>query len=202
MRRRVYNGSKPDMNTLLLLHAEDFTDSSIYNRSITNYNTTIGNAGKFDKCFDFSSGKRISLPDEVLVDRINDDWTIDFWVRLDSSKYGCPILSAWGYRTNILLSSNYSTLFLFKGNSVEIGHFTTTPNAWQHIAITNKKNVTKIYLMGQLQGQGQTSVAGKSSLYLNYKEDTNSYSNFLIDEFRVSDIVRWVSNFTPPTKPY
>lgn len=210
MKKRVMinmGQSKPDANTLLLLHCEDFKDSSIYNRIITNYNTTISPSGKFSKCFDFSSEKKVLIPDEVLTDRINEDWTIDFWLYRRSTANNTPIISAWGNGNYVLLLiNNGNTLSLHKGTSWgsanEIGSIKASTNVWQHIAIVNKSNTIKAYLNGVLQCSGYADTGSEANLYVNYKEDTRNYSSFLFDEFRISDIARWTSNFTPPTKPY
>lgn len=65
-------------------------------------------------------------------------------------------------------------------------------------------------------GNGYVKVSGTNaineSLYPNYTVDCSLmigkyrdyglYLNGMIDEFRISNIARWTSNFTPPARPY
>ena len=48
-----------------------------------------------------------------------------------------------------------------------------------------------------------TMVSGYySSLMIGKYRDYGLYLNGMIDEFRISNIARWTSNFTPPARPY
>lgn len=86
MRRRCLN--KVDANTLIMLHAEDFTDSSMNNYPIIVNNTTIIEYGKFYKCFDLSgSGYQLRIPSSPF-NFVEDDFTFDFWLKLKSSSPG------------------------------------------------------------------------------------------------------------------
>ncbi len=83
-----------------------------------------------------------------------------------------------------------------------------TPGAWYHVAVTLKNNVFTIYLNGQevdsatfsgVMNMGRTYPWSIGSSYIN-----SIYSAFsgLLDEFRISSIARYTSNFTPPENPF
>ena len=83
-----------------------------------------------------------------------------------------------------------------------------TLKKWSHIAVVCHNWNVMIFIDGYLKGEGllKSSILPSYSLRLggqNRRDGDPLYSiKSKIDEFRVSDIARWTSNFTPPTKPY
>ena len=73
---------------------------------------------------------------------------------------------------------------------------------WVHIAVTKNATTIKIYINGSLIAEtSPTDLSGYFSAFSGTKSFIGT-STTPIDEFRVSNIVRWTSNFTPPTAPY
>lgn len=66
-----------DEHTLLLLHGEDFTDSSIYSEQITNTGCTLSDSGKFGKAISFTNLNKLETVEQIFD--INGEFTIDFW---------------------------------------------------------------------------------------------------------------------------
>lgn len=73
---------------------------------------------------------------------------------------------------------------------------------FHHIAFVRKGNRFMLFVDGVAMidiTNNKVSVLGsnRTKNIITWIDDTR-----LIDEFRISDVARWTSNFTPPTKPY
>lgn len=78
-------------------------------------------------------------------------------------------------------------------------------NQWCHVAIVRQDGkLWSVYVNGSLGGSFTTDKNSGyySSFYLGKYRDYSRYLNGKIDEFRISDIARWTSDFQVPTKPY
>jgi len=97
----------------------------------------------------------------------------------------------------------------FAGPSVGTAFNTSLSiNTWYHIAIVRYGNTVKCYINGTAEAT-TLDVTGqdfhsKAALMIG-----NTPVNFAteglngwIDEFRISKVARWTSNFTPPSEPY
>lgn len=204
-----------DPNTLLLLHGENFADSSGNGHSITNNGVTISTSqSKFGgSSFYFDGGSYIKAD-------ISGAKTVDFWLYTNtataSGKYPIPFsMSLSGVRTNVQIddstSSAYPVYRVIINNAVSGGNGSTviSRGTWHHLAYCYDGNGThSFYLDGVLQKQFNASVGDYAYLVLgvamNYDGtfDANTYFTGYIDEIRVSDVVRWTEDFTPPTEPY
>ena len=79
--RKIGTGSTTgNPNTVLLLHAEDYTDSSQSNHTVTNTGTTIG-AGQFTDAFQFNSNDQVAVDPSEDFNLGTGDFTIDMWLR-------------------------------------------------------------------------------------------------------------------------
>ena len=215
-----------DLNTKLLLHFDNnVVDSSPYNVSTSQSSGTSFTTGIFGQGFigkfltDPTDPSPVSTPDGYLSGLLNTDFTIDFWA------YG-PGLDIYSGGNVYLLGVNENTfeypLFFtisppMNGN-VQIAlmsykdsaHSTVLSNwvsytvfsNWVHFAVTKNATTIKIYVNGSLIAETSPT---DLSVYFSAFSGTKSFigmSTTPIDEFRVSNIVRWTSNFTPPTEPY
>ena len=204
-----------DPNTLLLLHGENFADSSGNGHSITNNGVTISTSqSKFGgSSFYFDGGSYIKAD-------ISGAKTVDFWLYTNtataSGKYPVPFsMSLSGVRTNVQIDDSTSSLYpvyrVIIDNVVNGGNGSTiiSRGTWHHLAYCYDGNSThSFYLDGVLQKQFNVSVGDYVYLVLgvamNYDGafDAKTYFTGSIDEIRVSDVVRWTEDFTPPTEPY
>lgn len=193
-----------DENTLLLLHGNNIGDSSIYNNLITNSgvvsaseNSKFGGSSLY---FNGNSYLKIPLT-------INGDFTIDFWInikeRLSGKTWVCPFhVTNNGSRGLLLyLVSNITYLCDSSNNTSNTAISTGT---WHHIAVTRSGSSAKMYLNGSLLLSSTTASFNGNELSIGYDPlspgDTPLYG--YIDEFRLSNVVRWDSNFTPPTSEH
>ena len=207
-------GQKKDANTLLLLHAEDFTDSSMYARPITNVGAEIV-AGKFGNCFSFSSDQicYISIPETL---NALSDFTVDFWVKFDilwSNKYIACIGSNSDSTSAIvtIYTSTDGNLYLHSGSNSSYVSLTVSGLAtgtWYHIAFVRNGSNFYAFINGSLEDVSNnhpvsyTEPTMYSMIGDAYDLDHSFHMNGSIDEFRISNIARWTANFTPPTSPY
>ena len=174
---------KIDKHTLCCLHF----DKSVTKDEIGKYEwkenkkPVLSDTGKFNKSLDTSQGC-IYMP---ISPQLNDnDFTIDF--------SATQIVVASYSQTNI--------------NRLAIPF---AKEMWGHIAIVRKGNTVIFYKNGIAIKSGKVS----GNIYPNanlpfvigdYKNLgwNNRHLNGYIDEFRISDVARWTSDFTPPTTPY
>ena len=215
-----------DLNTKLLLHLDNnVIDSSPYNVTTSQASGTTFTAGRFNQGFigkEISSVldlSPISTPDGYLSSLLNTDFTIDFWLygpgidpyygsspfmlgaNPDTSEY--PLLFNISSPYN---GYNYVALMVYKDSTSSELIVMPVPSAvfsdWVHIAVIKNATTIKIYVNGSAIAETSPT---DLSVYFSTFSGTKSFigiSTATIDEFRVSNIVRWTSNFTPPTAPY
>ncbi len=145
------------------------------------------------------------------------DFTIELWARLTSTAYQ-SILSTRngdnGWNVVHYGAGNESSQFFFyyhgggAWNYVNLGHGTrTTPdqNTWYHIAVTRSGNTWKFFLNGTVEDTvtSANNVTDNSANGLRISGrpiDSGSLVTGYLDDIRITPgIVRYASNFTPPT---
>ena len=210
-----------DPNTLLLLHGEDFTDSSASGYSISNNGITLDSGGKFDNalCFNGTTSQCLTFAPGSNLSGIT-DFTIDFWYKRT------------GVCTNggIFCSNNYTPFwtslpggFQIASAANDIGMGITSSassyttygngyvietNVWKHIAFSRQTGNLRLFIDGSLVNSWEDSRTLNSAglCYLGRHDGRSNVSALIlranIDEFRVSNVARWTGNFTPPTAPY
>ena len=215
-----------DLNTKLLLHLNNnVIDSSPYNVTTSQASGTSFTTGRFDQAFIGSQINSpldispISTPDGYLSGLLNTDFTIDFWlygpgidsyngssvfvlgINVDTLNY--PLFFAISPSTN---GYNYVSLRGYKDStSYEVlGMMVSSAifSDWTHIAVTKNATTIKIYVGGSLIAETSPSDFSTYFATFNGTRSLIGISPTPIDEFRVSNIVRWTANFTPPTAPY
>jgi hypothetical protein len=154
---------------------------------------------------------------------LSNQFTIDFWYMVTSdpnSEYSCVfstsqnynslIFRYWGARYGCNLT--IGNLWNNQGPTWASCNFNTSqPN---HVAITRDGFNYKLFLNGNLVKSEYSEIeieldelsfgdiGSKKSDPNAITSYTNAPSYGIIDEFRISNVVRWTSNFTPPTAPY
>ena len=216
-----------ELYTKLLLHCNGidgsttFTDSSAYGKTVTaNGNAQIDTAqkkfGTASGLFD-GSGDYLSIADSDDWNFGTSDFTIDFWVRLNSFQGVNGAIFGQGTDGSNLVQFYYDStnnrwfFAVAESGTSEIqllGSDTISLNTWYHIAIVRNGDVWKLYRDGT-----ELATQSKSYTYPNYTSTfvigarnwgtIDRFFDGWIDEFRVSKgIARWTSSFTPPTSEY
>ena len=220
-KRIILSGyNKPDENTLLLLHFDNgIKDASRYNRQLTlNGGVSISTD---QKVFGNASLYLDGINDYITLGKANDylagDFTVDFWCYvIPSIQYPSPIQAISDNLSGFLPFQfsrdgiNNPNVYGFVGNgwaiyNGKIGE--ASYNYWHHYVIVRKGNTYYWFIDGILVKVITSSIIlynGDPIFYLGLAntDNINRFFKGYIDEFRLSNVARWTSNFTPPTKPY
>ena len=222
-------GGNPASTKLLLTmnganNGTTFTDTSASNHTVTavaNAKTSSaqskfgGSSGLFD-----GTGDGLTIPDSADWDWGTDPFTIDMWVRGDSTQ------TAGGYKGLIstngtswasgewTLSINTTTGFVeWWINDVGGGALiTSTTNmkddAWHHVALTKSGDDTKLFIDGTQEGStyttGYSLVTPATGLIIgnaSYSAD-RAFTGYMNEMRLVKGVATWTENFAVPIAPY
>lgn len=206
MRRRVYNGSKPDKNTLLLLHGNSFIDEGRYEHVISARDVTISTDGPFNEYYYFAGTSTSKMSVGNIKISSTQQFTLETFIKQTSRNTTASIFSNGVGSLQFRLVSG--KLNILKEYVVEWKTDTQvlSLNTWFHVALIFTGTKILVFLDGIKRIDFSVSNFSESSgLAIGYnKSDPNNSEMFHggMSEIRVSDIARWTSNFTPPTKPY
>ena len=204
-------------NTILLLHCEDFTDSSTLSpKTIANYGGNIVDNGKFKKGMLLSSNSYLLSNATIDPSR---DFTIDWWeystgtTNADSCLCSNRNTNLTQFQQGILIGYNGTQLYTGSDAKKLYGFTGATikdkvDNVWVHWALVKKGTNWTTYKNGVKYWSATSSVvpaapkgfiiggwlAANTTNYIGY--------NAIIDEFRISNIARWEDNFEVPQRPY
>lgn len=220
-----------DANTKLLLHFDGadasttFTDSNVGGSTKTF--TAVGNAqidtaqsvfGGASGLFD-GTGDYIHATDHADFE-VSGDYTIDFRIRpnvlagadrcvvskSDSSgagKYFGPYVIRYETASgNLVFYSSSDGATWDIANAQSFGAISTA--TWYHIAVARNGNDYGLFKDGALIASFSSSLTpinNAENFQIARFVDTNDWNGW-IDEFRISNIARWTSAFTPPTSAY
>ncbi len=132
-------------------------------------------------------------------------FTVEFWInpRTFASNDGVIRPFTFSSLNYIDISSSGAITFAGLGCSTSYPSPTISANTWSHIAIVYTNSYTNLYVNGQ---KYPSSLCTSPQTFTNFTlgaQQTGYFSlNGYIDEFRVSTIARYSSNFTPPAAPF
>ena len=208
-------------NTQLLT---SFTNAAIYDNAMMNDLETVGNAmvstsvkkyGAGSLAFD-GTGDWLSVPDSQNFNFGSGNFTIEFWIYLNSVSGTIGIL---GKRTNeanyapfimIVTSSALKVYMSINGSLWAVNGLSTSTlstSTWYNIAVTRSGSTVYMFLNGTSVGSTGTLsgalMTNTSPLYIGADSGSPSGSSTLngyIDDLRVTKgVARYTANFTPPT---
>lgn len=198
-----------DIDTLLLLHGDEFTDSSVSDHEITASGAVISSdEHKFgEKSFYFNGSSYLYTIVDSNLDLGSEDFTIECWV-YQTVLSGYPRI--FDYTTNdFRLEINKLGQVYWKiGGVISTSSAAVSINEWNHIALVRSGTMVTCYLngtsicSGTVSGSLPITVGGKLAIGYGLSEGATNYLKGYIDEFRISKVARWTANFTPPTEPY
>jgi fibronectin type 3 domain-containing protein len=167
-------------------------------------------AGKFGNAITTGTGNYLTFPDSSQF-RSSTGLTLEWWMKTTS---GASLQCIFGRTGGEWMGTNSGKLWI---NTAGLGG-TSLPlvndGQWHHVAVTSTNNSTVVYLDGVNVGSSAYQintqywpVAGTSnavvrigSLAANADGTGNPGYDFQgqLDDFRISNIVRYTANFTPP----
>jgi len=216
-----------DKHTKLLLHGDSFDDKSLDKRKITNNGVSVSTAqSKFGgSSLYFDGSSYLTIPG---YDFGAEDFTLDWWEYPTNANAGTRFTNVYctSYSTQAggLLTHLYASgLKAYLSNKT--GGASTSDwnvladktlganvlNTWTHRAVVRSGSNLLFFKNGTLEYTYDvgSNVVGYSSSRPwgigNWASDlmTTGYPYIgYLDEFRVSDVARWTTNFTPSAEPY
>ena len=192
-----------DPHTLLLLHGESLEDSSVYKVPLTNRGAAVSDAqSKFGGKSLYFDGKSSLF---CQMDSIGDTWTVDFWALTSAFAGRYPTLF------DLTKDTSYQGMYVqWRQNLISFGrknhnlNLTYRVNEWHHFALEKTAAECTFYIDGKKKGV--TVPEAMDCKYLRIgslmSELSAGFFTGYIDEFRLSNVIRWAADFTPPTEPY
>ncbi len=215
-----------DSNTMLLLHCDGtdggttFTDDS----PTTPHTVTANGNAQLDTAFKKfgtasglldGTGDYLSIPDDADFDLSGGNFTIELWGRKGTLP---PIGTYYSQGTD---ANNYSR-FYFDGTdlkfeiysagsavvSLSVSLVALPTTRWWHLAIVENGNNWYLFVFGMLKATATdtnraANYTGSVAIgAFNDNATISDYINGWFDEVRVSNIARWIADFTPETEAY
>ena len=205
----------------------NFTNAGIYDGTMKNVLTTLGNAqvstsivkyGSGSMAFD-GTGDYLFMPSTATTRFGSANWTIEFWFRTAAATTRQVMLSwnaiAAGYgacNVNFLANGKIGLQISESGSSWKFDDTTTglgsalSANTWYHLAVTRVGQIVTVYINGVSIGT-YSLTASTTSLMTNDTRNvvginpdlTNQPFNGYIDDLRVTNgVPRYYQNFIPP----
>jgi hypothetical protein len=202
-------------NTQLLLN---YTNAGIYDGKMGNVLETAGDAqvstnpvkyGSGSMKFD-GTGDWLLIPNNQMLN-LNADFTIEFWIYLNStSSEQCIFHNHNSDNNGILISVNggaagkirfgagNGSFYVLIDSSVAINTST-----WNHVACTRNNNTWTIYINGVNTGSttnaSNPTFSTSDSIQIGrFTSGTPNALNAYLDDFRITKACRYFTTFTPP----
>lgn len=205
-----------DANTVLLLHAEDQTDSSLTPKTMTvTGGLSVSSAQKKFGASSFllNGTGYASFADSNDFDFGTGAFTIDFWVYLTETASQYALYSNLNFpgTAGVLVRLDSTEINVYinsTGSSVAVPWDGSVTGVWRHIAVVRSSNQLMIFVNGAQAGTSASSSENISGSSLSFEIGrwgalNTYYSTCYIDEYRVSKgVARWTGPFTPPTSAY
>ena len=136
------------------------------------------------------------------------DFTIEFWYYGDSTQndylFDTRLANDNEARASVYFNSN-SKLSYYTSNTTRITSTTAlTNNTWTHIALVRSSAVTRFYFNGTQDNQSFSDTLNMPSaqLVIGSKWNGTQFVTGYFDDFRISNMARYTSNFTAPSAPF
>lgn len=134
-----------------------------------------------------------------------DPFTIDFWYKPLVVIGGCAVGHEWyngSFYFGIANDNGLCLYFASYRGSYGVNAGSVNVGKWYHVAIVRSLSDRLLcFIDGIFLGHlpYPTYSLRLYNIDLNRQRDGSNRGSFVIDNFRISDVARWVSDFTPPT---
>lgn len=193
-----------------------FTDSSLFNRSITRtgdtkISTVQSKFGTSSAYFD-GSGDYLSTATDAAFYLTGGDFTVELWVYLNSianTPHLFQIGTSASNRWNVYMSGG--SFILYSNNGTGANRITSTVKTtgqWYYLSIVKVGTTTSMYVNGLLEGTTTTTAWPTGSLSValgtqHFSPVAGDYLNGYIDDFRITKgLGRYTANYATPTRAF
>jgi hypothetical protein len=129
------------------------------------------------------------------------DWTMEFFIYIPSYVHGVPPITM-GSDFQLFFSSIMYIVYNTEAVEVDFASASWSTATWFHVALVKTGTKTfKLYLNGVKSGSTMTGGSDYVPQTTACTIGTNGDA-FYMDEFRLSNIARYSTNFTPTTVPF
>jgi len=177
------------------------------------HSTAQSKIGSSSILFD-GSGDNISLPQSSDFAFGDNDFTIEYWIRLDSVSSEMQHIGQTAGGTNTWrINSTSSRMQVYFGYSgSELSYFNNsgsnqinTADTWYHVAVVKSDSTIYMYINGATAGSGAWTgsmgeIAGPVRVG-HYRDGTGGADGYM-DEIRISNVARYTTTFTPSTTAF
>ena len=133
-----------------------------------------------------------------------DPFTVDFWYKPLAIIKACSVGHEWRngcFCFGIADEGGLCLYFATYEESYRINAGNVNVGKWYHVAMARDiNNKSFCFIDGILVGQTpcRNYPLRSYNIYFNIQMHRDNRGSFVIDNFRISDVARWVSNFDPP----
>jgi hypothetical protein len=202
-------------NTKLLLN---MADAQAIDSAAQNNLTLVGNAkistgqakfGDTSMVFD-GTGDYVTVPSNSFTPFGAGDFTIECFARFDAiNGKGLFQLSASYLPSAVTGPAVFASVntnnpwLIYHGTSEAYASVSPSANTWYHVAYVRSSGVTKLYVDGtSIISQNDTTNYTNTFFVIGGGYSSSFLMDGYIDEFRISHMARYTSNFTAPTKAF
>jgi hypothetical protein len=200
-------------------HRTDSSSNSIRN-DLDDFNTS-GASGKYGdgRRFTASSSSYMKSDHNDTQDKLRDYMTIETWIKFASlpssgghqvvaGKCGGSGSRGWELRLK-KISTTYHLVLAVSTDGSNLTELASSPitidtSSFHHVAVTWEKGAARFYHNGSSKGYkstgkcGSTRIHGTTTALRIGRGESGNYLDGTIDDLRISQKVRYRSNFTPP----
>ncbi len=201
----------PIPKTISLLHMEGadtgtvFTDDNSSYTWVASGTTTSTDQAKFGstsmKCVPNNSPRLTS--DQII--NLAGDWTIEGFVYPLTTGTTRGLFLSLGVELQIFINGSGYIVVQNPANEQYYGTGAPSANQWSHIAVVKTGSHTvSTFLNGVKQTTFSDSLTGFADPNNRFRVSDNigNFFSGYIDEFRISNVARYSSNFTPTASPF
>ncbi len=206
-----------DADTMILMHMDGPDGSTLFLDEAGHAVETLGStmvsvqarvgsgAGSFD-----GTGARLSLAANPSLAPGAGDFTVEAWVNFDGLPpadvhlFGAHTQGAWADWLVAYQHASQQLTVALNGAHILTVPWTPVPGAWAHVAAVRRAGSLMIFVDGELRGAVNSPQDINSTLPVTLGATNNVTLPFKgrMDEFRLSRVARYTSDFTPPARPY
>ena len=135
------------------------------------------------------------------------DFTVEFWVNPSNvSNNKTSFYDARdGQPNSPIVWQDNAGIYLYAGADRIVISSGLSAGTWAHVSLVRSSGVYKLYLNGTASGTtyANTDALVVKDLYIGARYTANAgFYNGYIDDFRISKMARYTSNFTAPSEPF